>query len=235
MHDQHKPFSWFDLIPGLEHVESHIVTAIFVAAILIVCGAIATLQLKRVKDPLIPEGKVTFRNFFEIIAEKLYELCESIMGAHDAKVYFPVVATLFMFIFTSNILGLVPGFNPPTDNINTTFAAGLFVFLYYNFQGLRANGLGYIKHFFGPVWWIGPLIALIEIASHLFRPLTLAIRLRANIFADHVVLHVFTGLAPYGVPVIFYGMGVFVSFIQAFVFCLLTMVYISLATAHDEH
>jgi len=234
MQEHHKPFTWFDLIPGLEHIDNHIVTAYFIGILLVICGIAATVKLKAVKDPLIPEDKVTFRNLFEIIAEKLYQFCESIMGEHDAKTYFPVVATLFMFVFASNIVGLVPGFLPPTDNINTTLAAGLFVFLYYNFQGLRANGFGYIKHFFGPVWWLGPLIFVIEIASHLFRPLTLAIRLRANIYADHVVLHVFTGLTPYVVPVIFYGMGVFVSFIQAFVFCLLTMVYISLATAHDH-
>ena len=234
MHEQHEPFTWFSLVPGLHGIESHVITGAVLAGLLLVCGVIATLKLRSVSDPVVPEGSVTFRNFFEIVAEKLFQFCESVMGKHDAKVYFPVVATLFLFIFTSNLIGLVPGFLPPTDNINTTLAAGLFVFIFYNVQGFKANGLGYLKHFLGPVWYLAPLMLIIEIVSHLFRPISLALRLRGNIMGDHVVLHVFTELVPLGLPVIFYGMGVFVSFIQAFVFCLLTMVYISLSTAHDH-
>jgi F-type H+-transporting ATPase subunit a len=234
MSQGHEPFTWFGQIPALHGVESHIVTAAFVATAVAACGAVAAYKLKSIPDPVVPEGNVTFRNFFEIVAEKLYAFVASVMGEHDAKVYFPVVASLFLFIFTSNIIGLVPGFLPPTDNINTTLAAGLFVFVFYNYQGLKANGMGYLKHFLGPVWYLAPLMLVIEIVSHVFRPLSLALRLRGNIMGDHVVLHVFTDLVPYVLPVIFYGMGVFVSFIQAFVFCLLTMVYISLSTAHDH-
>ena len=234
MHEQHEPFTWFSLIPALHGVESHVVTGIFVAIALVICGVVSTILLKAIKNPIVPEEKVTFRNFFEIIAESLFKFCESIMGPHDARLYFPVIGTLFVFIFTSNMIGLVPGFLPPTDNLNTTLAAGFFVFIFYNIQGFRAHGLGYLKHFLGPVWYLAPLMLVIELVSHVFRPVSLALRLRGNIMGDHVVLHVFTGLAPYLVPVIFYAMGVFVSFVQAFVFCLLTMVYISLSTAHDH-
>ncbi len=234
MHEEHVPFTWFGQIPGLEHSPSHIVTAVFVAGALLVLGTTAALKLRTVSDPVVPEGRVTFRNFFEIIVEKLYAFVVSVMGEHDAKVYFPVIASLFLFIFGNNLIGLVPGFLPPTDNINTTLAAGVFVFIFYNVQGFKANGISYIKHFFGPVWYLAPLMLIIEVVSHLFRPISLALRLRGNIMGDHVVLHVFQGLVPFILPVVFYGMGLFVAFIQAFVFCLLTMVYVSMSTAHEH-
>ncbi len=237
MHEEHG-FSWLSLIPGMEHMPHHVPMAILVALLLVVCTAIARFQLVHVmRGPsggLVPEPKLTFRNFFEIIAESLYKLTESVIGHHDAPIYFPVIGTLFVFIFTSNIVGLIPGFLPPTDNLNTTLALGAFVFFYYNYAGLKANGLAYLKHFLGPVLWLAPLLLVIEVASHIFRPISLALRLRGNIMGDHVVLSIFSSLVPYLLPVIFYGLGVFVAFVQAFVFCLMTMVYISLSTAHDH-
>lgn len=232
--EEHESFTWIGQIPGLNEAPNHVVTAIFVAALLVVLGLVATIKMKRAGDTTVPEGRLTFRNFFELIAEKIYGLCESVMGEHAAEAYFPVVATLFIFIFASNFLGLIPGFLPPTDNVNVTLALGVFVFLYYNFHGIRENGFGYLKHFFGPVWYLAPLMFVIEIVSHIFRPVSLALRLRGNMMGDHAVLGVFLNLVPYGIPVIFYGLGLFVSFVQAFVFCLLTMVYINLSTAHDH-
>ncbi|MEW6058000.1 MAG: F0F1 ATP synthase subunit A [Bdellovibrionota bacterium] len=235
MHGHHQAFNWLNLIPGLEHAPTHLLMAALVAILVVVLGSVATLKLKAAGDVTIPEGRLTYRNFFDILAEKLYGLTENVLGHHGAEQYFPVVATLFIFIFASNLMGLIPGFTPPTDNINVTFAAGLFVFFYYNWQGFKANGVGYLKHFLGPVWYLAPLLLIIEIMSHLFRPMTLGLRLRGNIMADHLILETFHSLAvPYVLPVIFYGMGLFVSFIQAFVFCLLTMVYINLSTAHDH-
>jgi F-type H+-transporting ATPase subunit a len=232
-----KAFTWLSFL-GLEQYPSHVVMALFTAVTLILTTWIARAQLNavmRTQDGgLVPESKLTFRNFFEIIAEQLYKLTESVIGHHDAPTYFPVIGTMFVFIFTSNLLGLIPGIVPSTENINTTLALGVFVFIYYNYAGLRANGLSYLKHFLGPILWLAPLMLVIEIASHIFRPLSLALRLRGNIMGDHVVLHVFSGLVPLLLPVIFYGLGVFVAFIQAFVFCLMTMVYISLSTAHDH-
>ncbi len=236
MHEE-KAFNWLDWL-GLGGYPNHVVMGIAVALILVVTTWIARMQLVHVmRSPdggLVPEGKLTFRNFFEIIAENLYSLTESVIGHHDAPTYFPVVGTLFVYVFVSNLVGLIPGLLPPTDNINTTLGLGLFVFIFYNFAGLRANGLGYLKHFLGPILAMAPLMLVIELASHIFRPLSLALRLRGNIMGDHVVLHVFSELVPVLVPVIFYGLGVFVAFIQAFVFCLMTMVYISLSIAHDH-
>jgi F-type H+-transporting ATPase subunit a len=236
MHNE-KAFTWLEYV-GLGSYPNHVVMALFAAIVLVATTWIARVQLSSVmKSPgegLVPESKLTYRNFFEILAESLFGLTESVLGP-DAATYFPVIGTTFLFVFFSNILGLIPGVLPATENLNTTLALGLFVFIYYNFAGLRANGLSYLKHFLGPVAWLAPLMVIIELASHLFRPLSLSLRLRGNIMGDHVVLHIFSGLAPYFIPVIFYGLGVFVAFIQAFVFCLMTMVYISLSIAHDEH
>lgn len=232
-------FNWLSLIPGLEvHELGHVYMAIVVVLMVLVGALLARLQLasaeKREDEGLIPDSKLTFRNFFEIIAEKLYALSVTVMGKHGAEKYFPIVGALFIFIFTSNFLGLIPGLLPPTDNLNTTLALGIFVFLYYNFVGLKENGFAYLKHFAGPILWLAPLMIIVEIASHVFRPISLALRLRGNIMGDHIVLGIFNDLMPYLVPGVFYGIGLFVAFVQAFVFCLMTMVYISLSAAHDH-
>lgn len=242
MNEEHS-FNWYTLVPGLDQYPNHVVHAVFIAVLMIVTMAVArmmlTKEMKKENGAIVPPATLTYRNFFEILAEKLFALCESVMGAEEAKIYYPMIGTLFCFIFFSNLIGAIPGFTPPTDNLNTTIALGAFVFLYYNVQGFRAHGPGYLKHFFGPTltWslcWLAPLMLAIEIASHIFRPLSLGLRLRGNIMGDHVVHGVFSALVPIGLPVIFLGLGVFVAFIQAFVFCLMTMVYISLSTAHDH-
>lgn len=235
MHES-APFTWLSLF-GVQEATEHVVMAVLVGAVLVLTTVIAAAQVKRAltsESGLIPDEKLTYKNFFEIIAEQLYKLTESVIGHHDAPLFFPVIGSMFVFIFTSNLIGLVPGFVPPTENMNTTLALGVFVFIYYNIIGFKVHGMGYLKHFLGPIWWLAPLMFVIELASHLFRPLSLSLRLRGNIMGDHVVLHLFSSLVPYLLPVIFYGMGVFVAFIQAFVFCLMTMVYISLSTAHDH-
>lgn len=235
MHEGSEGFNWLNQIPALEHLPNHLVMAVGIAVLVLILGMVATLKLKSAGDSTVPEATLTYRNFFDIVAERLYGLCENVMGEHAAEQFFPVIATLFIFIFSCNLIGLVPGLLPPTENMNVTLAAGIFVFLYYNYHGLRANGLAYLKHFMGPVWYLAPLMLVIELVSHIFRPVSLALRLRGNMMGDHAVLGVFLSLVPYQlIPVIFYGLGVFVSFIQAFVFCLLTMVYINLSIAHDH-
>jgi F-type H+-transporting ATPase subunit a len=143
---------------------------------------------------------------------------------------------MFVYIFLSNFLGLIPGMPASTGEMNTTLALGLAVFFYYNFVGFKEHGIAYLKHFAGPVIWLAPLMIIIELMSHLFRPISLGIRLQGNISGDHAVLEAFTNISPWGlgIPVIFYGLGVFVAFIQAFVFCLMTMTYISLSASHDH-
>ncbi|MCC7442236.1 MAG: F0F1 ATP synthase subunit A [Bdellovibrionales bacterium] len=227
-------------IPVVGHLlPAQVLGSLFVALLFVATMWVARLKLARVtRAPdggVIPDSKLSYLNFFEIVAERTYGLTESVLGHHDAPRFFPVIGTIFLFIFVQNALGLIPGFLPPTDNLNTTLALGTFVFIYYNYVGLRASGLSYLKHFLGPVLWLSPLMLIIELISHVVRPLSLGLRLRGNMTGDHMVLAVFSELAPYLVPLIFMGLGLFVCFVQAFVFSLLTMVYISLASAHDDH
>ena len=150
--------------------------------------------------------------------------------------YFPVVGALFLYVVLNNLIGLLPGMEPPSANINTNLACGVFVFLYYNYQGLKHGGLHYLKHFAGPVWYLSWLLLPVEIISHTVRPLTLALRLKGNMVGDHTVLATFTGLAPKGLilPIPFYFLGLMVCVIQAYIFVMLTMVYVSLAKESDH-
>jgi len=237
MHEQHS-FTWLSLVPGLRGIQNHVVMAVLISIALVVLTAVARTKLVRARrsidEGIIPEARMSFLSFFEIVAEQIFKLTESVIGREEAPRYFPIIGTLFVYILTCNLFGLIPGFLPPTDNLNTTLALGSFVFLYYNYAGFRAHGVKYLKHFLGPILWLAPLMLLIETATHVFRPISLALRLRGNIMGDHVVLGVFSSLVPYLLPVVFYGLGLFVAFVQAFVFCLMTMVYISLSTSHDH-
>lgn len=229
-------FTWFANLEHALHIPQHIITLVAVSLIVLVLGFVYRLKVKKVSNPAIPDKGLSFRNFFEALGEFIYNLTKNIMGEKEAQKYFPMVVMVFSFIFLNNVIGLIPGFLPPTDNINTTLALGLFVFIYYNVEGIKAQGLvGHIKHFMGPVWYLAILIFPLELISHSVRPLSLGLRLKGNMEGDHLVLSIFSGLIPYIVPIPFYVIGLFVCFMQAFVFTLLTMVYISLATEHHDH
>ncbi|OGQ15968.1 MAG: ATP synthase F0 subunit A [Deltaproteobacteria bacterium RIFCSPHIGHO2_02_FULL_40_11] len=226
-------FQWYLLIPGLNKLPHWVFGAALVSCILTLLSILFHKALQKRQSIVIPDKKLTLVSFFDIAIEKLFALCESVMG-HEGKKYFPLIGALFIYIFMCNSLSLIPGFLPPTDNLNTNVACALSVFIFYNYQGFKTHGLGYLKHFMGPIWWLAPIMIVIELVSHLVRPASLSIRLFGNISGDHMVLSIFSGLVPIGVPVVFLFLGLFVSFIQAFVFTLLSMVYISLATAHDH-
>lgn len=231
-HEAH--FSWFHYIPVLSQLPTHVAATIVVGLILMAFAVAARLALAGNKGYLVPPERLTFLNLADIAAENLYGVTKSILGK-EAPIYFPVVGGLFLYIFISNLFGLLPGFSPPTDNINTNLACGIFVFLFYNYQGFKATGWKYLLHFFGPVWYMAWLLLPIEIISHVVRPFTLALRLKGNMVGDHTVLATFTNIAPYVVPVPFYFLGLLVCFIQSFIFVMLTMVYISLAKESDHH
>ncbi len=229
----------FTFIGQLEHTlhtKQHVITFAIMGILFLVVGTIYRAQISSVKNSVIPDRGISFRNVFEALGQFIYNLARNIMGEEEAKKYFTVIMLLFTVVFANNLIGLLPGFLPPTDNFNTTLALGVFVFIYYNYQGIRAQGIvGHIKHFMGPVWYLAVLIFPIELISHTVRPLSLGLRLKGNMEGDHLVLSIFSGLVPYIVPIPFYVIGLFVCFMQAFVFTLLTMVYISLATAHHDH
>ena len=152
------------------------------------------------------------------------------------KQFIPLVGTLALFILFSNLLGLIPGFLPPTDNINITAGCAIIVFFSTHYFGVIESGASYFKHFTGPKWWLAPIMLPIEVIGHLARPLSLSLRLFGNITGDHLVLVIFSGLIPLVVPVFALFLGLFVSIIQALVFILLSMMYISSAIEHSsEH
>jgi F-type H+-transporting ATPase subunit a len=141
---------------------------------------------------------------------------------------------LGLFILTCNLIGLIPGFESPTAVPIVPLGCALLTWFYYHVQGLRANGLGYFKHFLGPVWWLAPLMLPIEIFSHTARLLSLTVRLFANMFAGEMVTLVFFSLVPIGVPIVFEGLHIFVSLIQTYIFVILACVYLGEATAHEH-
>lgn len=169
----------------------------------------------------------------EMTHEFVSEQGESIIG-HGFESFTGYLTALFLFILVSNLLGLIPGLESPTANVVVPLGFALVTFIYYHFHGIRSNGFGYIKQFLGPVWWISWLLFPIEIISHLARVLSLTVRLYANMFAGDLLTLVFFSLVPVGIPLIFLFLHVGVAAIQAYVFMLLAMIYLSLAVAHDH-
>ncbi|NWF53530.1 MAG: F0F1 ATP synthase subunit A [Syntrophaceae bacterium] len=188
-------------------------------------------------EALVPSDRLTIRNIFELFTEMVLKFLDDIIG-HRGREFLPLIGTLGFFIFFSNLLGLVPGFLPPTDNLNTTVACALVVFFATHYYGVKTHGIKYLKHFLGPVLWLSWLMLPIEIISHLARVLSLSMRLFGNIMADHMLLSM-TLAAPLILPLFLSPLslflGVFVSLIQTFIFVLLSMIYISLAVEESEH
>src|SRR5262249_15604069 len=145
-----------------------------------------------------------------------------------------LLCSFFIYILFCNFIGLVPGFTPPTSDFDITFALGTVSFLAFNYYGLKAQGVAYLKHFAGPIWWLAVLMVPLELIGAFVRPFSLGLRLYGNLFGDHLVLEIFIGLTKVVVPVVFYMLGTLVTVIQAFVFTLLSMIYISLAVSHHE-
>lgn len=221
--------------PGVQHIYA----ALLVLTILAIVAVITDTSIRNSKHDLIPAAKLTLRNVVEILVSACFKMMSDIMGDKAARHFLPLVGTCAFFILFSNALGLLPGFLPPTQNFNTTLACGLVIFAATHVYGLRANGLGHIKHLFGP--WLGPLgiplnllMFVIECVSHIARPLSLGIRLMANMTADHMVLTIFLGLVPFLVPLPMYMLGTVVVIVQALVFSLLATVYIGMAIEHAE-
>lgn len=173
------------------------------------------------------------------IAEMIHEFsgshADQIIGGHNWQRFQAFTTCVFLFIVFNNLLGLIPGIVTPTSNPVVPLGIAVCTFVYYNFYGFKEQGLvGYLKHFAGPIWWIAPLLFPIEIISNLARVMSLTIRLYANMFASDLVTLVFFSLVPVGVPVIFLGLHAGVSLIQAYVFMLLSMIYLGIATAHEH-
>ena len=226
------------LTQQLEHATAvpWMIWASFLAAsILLGTGLLVRSRLAAVGG-VVPDQGLSVRNVFEVLTEMLAGLAEQNMGT-KWRTYFPFVATLFFFVLIANLLGLVPGIDGATTSPNTTWAWAIISFAVHQYVGIKEHGFGYLKHFVGPVPWLAPLYIPIELLSHLSRVFTLAVRLLANMSADHIVVGVWIALVPVVVPAVFMGLGVLVAFLQAYVFAMLSMIYIGLALedSHDSH
>jgi F-type H+-transporting ATPase subunit a len=239
-------------LPG---IPDHVTYTWVVMAILAVAAFVASRHVA-----LVPRG---LQNFFEVVLEQFQQLIDDVIG-HEGRRFLPLIATLGLFILVGNLLGLVPGMNGPTTNLNTTAACALVVFFSYHYIGIRKQGaLTYLKHFMGPVpLALKPLMFVIEIISHLARPLSLTLRLFGNMTGGHILLAIIFFLmgldgligwalsgSPLGavvggigglVMIVFtvgflYPLKILVSFLQAFIFVMLTMLYISGAIEEAEH
>ncbi len=183
-------------------------------------------------DPT-PSGKFSLMTIIEQMLDVVYGVAKDTCG-HDYRKFLPLLSGLFFFIIISNLSGLFPGLVPPTESISTNLALGLSVFLVYNAAGIKEHGWSYAKQFWGPVGFIGPLLVIIELVSHLSRPMSLSIRLMMNIVGDHLILTIFTGLTYLVIPAILMFFGLLVACIQSFVFTMLSGIYISMAISHDH-
>jgi len=195
-------------------------------ALLIVRYAMANLQL-------VPTGT---QNLMEAYLEGVLQMGKDVMGEENARRYVPLVATIGLFVVIANLIGVIPGFEAPTAFLEMPLALALVVFIYYNYEGIRRQGvIKYFKHFLGPVWWLYWLMFPIEIVSHFSRLVSLSFRLFGNVKGDDMFLMVILMLAPWLLPMIPYALLTFMAFLQAFIFMMLTTVYIGSAVATEEH
>jgi len=214
-------------LPGLTPHQALIVENTWLAMILIIAVVISvTVSMKK-----IPGG---LQNFVEFLVAFIENQIVDIIGPKGLR-YFPLVITVFLFIIMGNYIGLIPGLISPTSSLSTTAAWAIVVFVFYQYIGVSQKGLRYFKHFLGPIPVMAPVMLPLEIISEFARPFSLSVRLFANIFAGEMIVKLFASIALVGLPVVWMLVdGGFVMFIQAFIFSLLTMVYISGAVASDE-
>lgn len=215
------------------------VEPIFMSLLVIIVFVLLALevrnQYRKVDEAVVPESKLTLRTFFEVFFGFFYTMAKDVMGPENAKRYFPLIGGSAAFIFFSNASALIPGFNPPTSSLNVTVGCALLIFIAFNYFGLKENGWAYIAHLAGPKWYLAPLIFPIELISTCVRPVTLSVRLMVNIAADHLIASIFLGLVALFVPIPLMFIAVIVIVVQTMVFCLLSCIYIGLATEKADH
>ncbi|MBX2811196.1 MAG: F0F1 ATP synthase subunit A [Myxococcales bacterium] len=255
METPHPPL-WLEHVPGYQqmagwiesfghgwffdsqvHVQ-HVAAILLVSLVMLIFALFARWGLEGRESDILPDDTLTARNAMELFIEGLLSVMQSAMSREAAIRHLWFIMPMAMFILFSNLLGLIPGFLPPTESFNTTFACATLVFIYYNAYGLYRLGGDHFVHMANPVgeswgWLLAPIFFPIELISHAVRPISLSVRLLCNIAGDHLVLGVFVGLAatifgglPLFLPIPFMALGLFVALVQTFVFTLLSCVYI---------
>jgi len=230
----HESFSVVDTIPLLNQLPHHVSNAIVVVVLLMIVARLGTRGLRKdQKKYFVPEAKLTFRTAGEMIVEGILKIVKDNMGPRGPE-FMMIIGTLALFIFVSNVLGIIPGFHSPTETLNTTGACAITVFCLTHYYGFREHGIKYLKQFTGPIIWLAPLMIPIELIGHFVRPVSLSIRLFGNIFGDHYVVGVVFGLVPFLLPLPMMVLGLFVAIVQTLVFILLSMAYFSGAIEGHE-
>ena len=223
---------WHEPAPGHLIIPGHVVWAVL---LVILC----TVGVLLLRGKLSVDRPSKGQQMLEVVVEQIRDLLGQVIGPYGRR-YMPVIGAFAVFILIGNLMSLIPGLGAPTDNINVTGALGITSFLYYISMGFRQQGLKYFKHFTGGLTGallptIGILIFVVEILSNSVRPVTLSLRLFVNMFADHEIAKAFLELVPPLVPIFTIVLGVFVSFVQTFIFIMLSMVYLSETVPHEEH
>ncbi len=217
---------------GLRHDPSHPWSNYLSMELLVVLIIVILFAILRAQMSVDRPGKL--QHLFEVIAEFLDSQAQEIIG-HDAHKFRVFFGTMFLFVLFMNLIGLIPGFESPTMFTSVPLALALLTLVFYNFQGIRTHGWRYIFQFTGSIWWLVFLMLPIEIISHLARPLSLTVRLYANMFAGEQVFLTFLGLTKLIIPAIFIGLHLFVGVLQAYIFTLMGMIYTGSAVSHEEH
>ncbi len=220
-------FTFFGLI-------SHDKTFIYMAHMLLSAGlALLIARYAMANLQLVPKGT---QNLMEAYLGGVLQMGIDVMGEEDARRYVPLVATIGLFVAIANLIGVVPGFEAPTAFLEMPLALAIVVFVYYNYEGIKRQGVvKYFKHFLGPVWWLYWLMFPIEIVSHFSRLVSLSFRLFGNVKGDDMFLMVLLMLAPWILPMVPFALLTFMALLQAFIFMMLTTVYIGSAVAVEEH
>jgi F-type H+-transporting ATPase subunit a len=230
-------FKWLFSLVGIEigEIPAHAFMAAL-AALLIV--AFFRIVVRKLICTYSEEDLIKNPGKMQIFIEMLYKFFRSLIDdfiGEEGRKFIPAVTTLGIFIAVSNLLGLLPEMGSPTANLNTTVACAIFIFIYYHYQGIKKHGLGgYLKTFMGPAWWLAPIFFPIEVISHFSRPLSLSFRLFGNIFGEDYVIIIVAFLIPFIAPLPMMAFAIFTSLLQAFIFVMLSLVYLSGAVA-EEH
>jgi F-type H+-transporting ATPase subunit a len=254
-------FSWFRLIPAVDKdtlfaslgltenhamaghevanttVHLHAWLAAFAVMTLAVLARMGLESAKRRQgmEQYVPSGRFDFVSAAEVFAQGIIGLMGDLLDKRDQRAFFPLIAGLFSYIFFCNIQSIIPGFLPPTDNINTNVGMAMVVFLTFWGVGLSRDAWGFIKHLAGPAALLAWFMLPLELVSLCIRPVSLTIRLTANLYGDHQVFTILSDMIPVGIPSALLALAMMVSVVQAFVFSLLTVIYINLSLPHGDH